>query len=39
MLLVTTSARSTVSRAVCQSPARGFSLSCTTPHLTPKNSP
>lgn len=39
MLLVTTSARSTVSRAVCQSPARGFSLSCTTPHLTPENSP
>lgn len=32
MLLVTTSAGSTLSRAVCQSPARSFSLSCTTPH-------
>lgn len=38
MLLVTTSAGSTLSRAVCQSPARSFSLSCTTPHLTPENS-
>lgn len=39
MLPVTTSAGSTLSRAVCQSPARGFSLSCTTPHLSPENSP
>lgn len=39
MLLMTTSAGSTLSRAVCQLPARGFSLSCTTPHLTLQNSP
>lgn len=38
MLLVITSAGSTLSRAVCQSPARSFSLSCTTPHVTPVNS-
>lgn len=38
MLLVITSAGSTLSRAACQSPARSFSLSCTTPHVTPVNS-
>lgn len=35
MLLVTTSAGSTSSRAVCQSTARSFSLSCTAPQNPP----